>query len=222
MFKKNTAVTLVEAIVSVAIFSLIILGIYSAVDIGFKVWQLGEVKTDFYSRARVILSYITKDFKYSNWISTKIENDGDHDSLNEYIAFESPVKDTGDIDIEVKSGKPLWQKYVYYYIYPSVKNQPNAEKRTLYRRMEERNPKNSTPMPLTAIAANYLTASTIANTNLRTIGKEIYEINFEQIGTGLIITLKFRANVYEQSSVAFENRKVTEVIELKASVIPEN
>ncbi len=222
MIKKNTAVTLVEVIVSVAIFSLIILGIYSAVDIGFKVWQLGEVKTDFYSRAKVILSYATKDFKYSNWISTKIENDGDPDSLNEYIVFESPVKDTGDIDIEVKSGKPLWQKYVYYYIYPSVKTEPNAEKRTLYRRMEERNPKNSTPMPLTAIAANYLTDSTIANTNLRTIGKEIYEIDFEQIGTGLIITLKFRANVYKQSSVAFENRKVTEVIELKASVIPEN
>jgi prepilin-type N-terminal cleavage/methylation domain-containing protein len=103
MFKNLSGHSLLEVIISIAIFSLIMLGVYSAIDIGFKTWQLGDVKTDFYSRAKVIVTYITKDFKYSNWISAKIENDGDPNSLNEYIVFESPVKDDGSIDIEPKN-----------------------------------------------------------------------------------------------------------------------
>mgnify|MGYP001209436884 FL=1 len=219
---KISGHSLLEVIISIVIFSMIMSGVYATIDIGFKTWQLGEVKTDFYSRAKVVLSYITKDFKYSNWISAKIENDGDPNSLNEYIVFESPMKDDGSIDIEPKNGKPLWQKYCYYFIYPSVKSDGNAKKRTFYRRTTDRSPKNSTPMPLTAIGSNYLTDSSISDTTLRVIGKEIYGINFEQIGTGLIITIKFRANVREHQAVMFDNKNVTEVIELKASVIPEN
>ncbi len=222
MSKKTGAHTLVEVIISIGIFSLIMAGIYSAIDIGFKTWQLGEVKTDFYSRAKVILTYITRDFRYSNWISTKIDNDGNPDSLNEYIVFESPVKVDGSIDIEPKNGKPLWQKYVYYYIYPSVAKEPGALKRTLYCRTTARNPKNSTPQPLNIIPSTYLEDSNISDTNLRVIGKEIYEIDFEQLGTGLIIKIKFKANISEQKSVMFDNKNVTEIIELKASVIPEN
>ena len=138
------------------------------------------------------------------------------------MVFESPIKDGGSVDIEPKNGKPVWQNYKYYYIYPSVKNSPNADKRTLYCRTEDRGPKNSTPIPLISINSNYLTDTEISGTTLRVVGREVYEINFEQVGTGLIISIKFEANVYDHSSVKFENREIKEVIELKASVIPEN
>jgi hypothetical protein len=77
-------------------------------------------------------------------------------------------------------------------------------------------------MPLIAIASNYLTDASISDSNLRVIGKEIYGIDFKQIGTGLIITIKFKANVSEHKSVMFDNKNVTEIVELKSSVIPEN
>ncbi|HPZ08950.1 MAG TPA: prepilin-type N-terminal cleavage/methylation domain-containing protein [Candidatus Eremiobacteraeota bacterium] len=222
MFKGILAHTLVEITVAIAIFSMIMLGVYSAIDTGFKIWRLGEVKSDVYSRGKVLLSYIIRDFRYSNWISAKIENDGDSNTLNEYIVFESPVKDDGSIDIETKNCKPLWQKYIYYYIYPSVKNRPEVDKRILYRRMVDRTPKNSTPMPLSEISSTYLTDESVPDTNLRVIGREIYEIDFKQVGTGLIITIKFKSRVHKDSPVMFNNRNVTEVVKLKASVIPEN
>ncbi|MEQ8222248.1 MAG: prepilin-type N-terminal cleavage/methylation domain-containing protein [Candidatus Eremiobacterota bacterium] len=222
MLKNILAHTLIEIIISILIFSLLMTGIYTAIDIGFKTWQLGEVKTDFYSRAKVILSYITKDFRYSNWISAKIDNDGDPNSLNEYIVFESPFKNDGSIDIEPKNGKPVWQKYMYYYIYPSVAGDPAARNRTVYCRTAARTSKNSTAMPLDSISPDYLTDAKLSDTHVRVIGKEVYSIDFEQLGTGLIIKIKFRTNVSEHRSVMFDNKNVTEVIELKASVIPEN
>ena len=54
MFKYR-GITIVELIVVTFIFSLFMMGIYTALEVGMKSWQLGEAKADVYQNAQAIL-----------------------------------------------------------------------------------------------------------------------------------------------------------------------
>lgn len=219
-FCKTSGLSVAELSLATAIFSLLMLGIYVALDIGMKTWQLGEVKTDFYSRAKVTLNSISKDFTYSTWISATVENDGNPDSINEYIVFESPLGQDGSLQVDNRNGTPIWQRYIHYYIYPSVKSSPDAKVRNVYRRTKERTPKHSSPLPF--FDALLISAQETSGTVLRTVSRDVQSLDFKVVDDSLIVYIGFKANVRKNSTVMFDNSKVTEVIKLKTSVIPQN
>ena len=80
--------TILELIISCIVFSLFLFAIYATMDIGLKSWQLGETKSDLHQKAEIVLNRVVRDFSATSHLSVQIDNDGDPDTLNEFICFE--------------------------------------------------------------------------------------------------------------------------------------
>lgn len=219
---KIRGVTLAELVVVIVVFGLFIFAVYTALDMGLKGWQMGEVKANLYQKAQAAMGYIVKDFRYSTWKSAQIDNYGDPEELNEYICFESPV-DNMSGSAQQNDGFPVWQSYVLYYIYPrwEVDSSPDI-KRNLYRHCKPRTEKNAYPGPLEDIMSNIDITTPPSGDMIRTVAREIYSIDFYQKETSLDIVICFKKDLRENSSVMFEGSSATEVVEFKGSVIPKN
>lgn len=222
---KEKGTTLMEIVISLFIFSLFMFTVYAVFETGMKSWQMGSVKSDLYQKAQVALSAITKDFRYSNWVSVQIDNNGDPMETNEYISFETPVNyNDGSMETDTFDGSPVWQGYVLYYIYPRWETDASPEqKRDLYRHFKPRSTPSSIPKPLDDImSAIDLDVSPSGDEIVKTVVKEIYSINLEQYETELVITVVFKKNLRKESSVVFTGSSEvgTEIMEYKTSVIP--
>ena len=225
-------VTVAELAVVILIFSFFMIGVYAVMDAGMKSWQIGETKTDLNQKAQVVMNCITKDFRYSTWLSTEIDNQGTPAQLNEYICFETPVNNvTGTIDYNLSTfNSPVWQGYVCYYIYPRWKVNPSPDiKRNLYRHYK----KIITPvsMPATLSSADILSNIDITTPPsgdiIRTVAKDIYLIDFEQNKTLLTVTINFKKAALKNGTVTHNyannpGTKTDEIVELKVSIIPQN
>jgi hypothetical protein len=226
-------VTMVELAVVIFIFSFFMIGVYTVMDAGMKSWQMGETKTDLNQKAQVVMNCITKDFRYSTWLSTEIDNCGDPAKLNEYICFETPVNNhTGTFDYNLSSfNSPVWQGYVIYYIYPRWKVNPSSDiKRNLYRHYKPRTTPGSAPITLSSanILSNIDITTPPSGDMIRTVAREIYLIDFEQSKTALTVTINFKKAILKNSTVthnyanSVNNTEINEIVELKVSIIPQN
>ncbi len=217
--------TLMELVIVVAIFFLFLLGVYAALDMGMKTWQMGAVKSDTYLKARVALNNIVRDFSSSTWLSARIH--GIAPGFNQYLAFETPVNSsTGTFQVNPTTGQPVWQGYIMYYVYQDYSD-PTGTKKDLYRRFKPRSSPSTVPIPLTdAQILASVNTSIPSGEALRTIAKDIYSVDFIQNETRLVINICFRTNVRKEASVmfagGFDKDLVNEVLEMKTSITPKN
>ncbi|HPZ08905.1 MAG TPA: hypothetical protein PL110_12370 [Candidatus Eremiobacteraeota bacterium] len=220
-----SGVTLLELVIVTLVFSLFMFGVYTTIDVGMKSWQMGETKSNIYQKAMIAMNNIIRDFTGSNWITAQIENYGTPETVNEYICFETSL-DTVTNTYDVENGKPKWQGYIIYYIYPRVTLSPSTEKRDLYRRFKPRINKDVNPFPLEDILLYIDKKSKATNENLRLIAKDIYGIDFDQKGVSLFITITLKTKIRKEASVMFStggNDNIgTELVKMTNSVIPRN
>jgi len=195
----------------------------ATLDIGFKSWQMGETKSDLHQKAEILLNRIIKEFSYTNSISLQIENGGDPNSTvsNTYLCFQTPVnknnntfeKDTSPTGF----GCPVWQGYILYYMRTDPEN---VKKKNIYRRFVEATP-SIQPAILTSIT-NYINAT--GGENVRTVVKDIYDIDFDRKGDMVIINISFQRDIRKNAMVAFSpgSNKGIEIINMKATAKARN
>lgn len=224
LIKKDSflGVTLLELVIVSFVFSLFLIGVYATLDMGMKTWQMGEVKSDVYLKARIALNNIIRDFAETSWLTTNIH--GVSPDYNEYLSFGTAINSsTGAFEPDPSNCKPKWQGHIIYFIYQDS----TGKKQDLYRRFIPVSPPTTHPIALTE--AQILAA---INRNepgqevLRTVAKDIYDIEFDTKNASLLITLTFKEHIRTEASVIFspggDSRKGTEVLEMTTSVTPRN
>ena len=227
--RRNTAaslgITLMELVIVVAIFSLFLVGVFAAVDMGMKTWQMGEVKSDVHLKARIALNNIIRDFGSSTWLSARIH--GTAPDFNQYLAFETPVdSSTGNFVIDTDTSQPEWQGHIIYYMYQDYSD-PSGKKSDLYRRYKPRTTPSTVPLALTEpqILAS-INTSVPSDEALRTIAKDIYSVSFSQKETRLVVSICFKVNIRSEASVMFNaghDKDIgNEILEMKTSITPKN
>lgn len=199
--------TLLELVIVCIVFSLFLLGVFTVLDVGLKSWQLGETKTDLHQKAEIVINRVVKDFSYSNMMSVEIENSGDPSRINEYISFETPVNN-GNFEFDSNNyGSPVWQGYILYYIKPLRKDWSGQE-RTFFRQYIPRiDPDVSSapsihPKILGDALINFKIINPVSD-NLRTVVKDIYEIDFNRTGNIVKVEVQFQRHIRTNASVAF-------------------
>ncbi|HPZ08750.1 MAG TPA: prepilin-type N-terminal cleavage/methylation domain-containing protein [Candidatus Eremiobacteraeota bacterium] len=219
LVKNIKGLTLLELTISVIIFGLLLFAMYATLDVGLKGWQLGSTKSDLHQKAEIVLSRIIRELTYSTALSVQIENDGNPESLNQYISFETPMDNNGSLQIDPNTcGAPKWQGYILYYIKPRV-GDPSKEKKYIYRNYVPRTDASIYPAIMPAIT-NHINATT--GNNVRTLVKDIYSIDFDRTGNIITVNVCFQSYIRKESSVAFSSNKGTEIIKMSTSIKPKN
>ncbi len=130
---KN-GLTLVELIIVILIFSLFMIVIYSTLDVGFKMWKLGETRTDVESKSESFIRRMAMELRTSNAYAIIFNEPDDANSVyhsdTPYICFETSVYN-GQVAYKEDTGDILWQGFILYYAIEDLKD-PNC--RILYRR----------------------------------------------------------------------------------------
>lgn len=112
--------SLVEAVISVAIFGAIMILIFNAADIFFKVWKKQDAKQDSNREFVKIYNAINKDITQSNigfFVSYNHNNGTGSELLRDkkWFCFPVPSDDGNKLNID-GDGKVIWTKVVIYYI----------------------------------------------------------------------------------------------------------
>jgi len=127
-------ITLVELIIVILIFSLFMIVIYSTLDVGFKMWKLGETRSDVESKSESFVRRMAMEIKNSNSYAIIFNEPDDPNSVyhsdTPYICFETPVYN-GEVKYKEDTGDILWQGFILYYAIEDLKD-PNS--RIIYRR----------------------------------------------------------------------------------------
>jgi hypothetical protein len=220
IYNKEKALTLLELAVVCVVFSLFLVGIYATLDIGLKSWQLGETRTDLHQRAEILLNRIVREFTYSTSFSVQIEHNGDPNNINKYLCFETAVnKNSNNFTDDIASGSigrgcPVWQGHILYYLAPDP---DNSRIKNVYRAFVPNSAPAIQPSRLTSIGS-YINIT--SGENVRTVVKDIYNLNFVLQGNILLINISFQKHIRSHASVAFspgaDASKGTEVISMKA------
>jgi len=211
--------TLSELIVYIMIFGLFMLGVYATLEAGMKTWRIGEVKVDIYQKAQVAMSYILKDFSYSNWVSAQLDP---NDPNSRYICFETPISNsTYSVSIDLNRSSPIWQGHVLYYSVPS------GDQINIYRYYKERTFKSSSPSMLVPSTYVGKTSPVSSGDIIRVICQGAEDLVFKQQENKLVIFMSFKKNIRQGSNVMFNQQGTkadagTEIFMLKASVVPKN
>jgi prepilin-type N-terminal cleavage/methylation domain-containing protein len=132
IFKRG--ITLVELIIVILIFSLFMIVIYSTLDVGFKMWKLGETRTDVESKSESFIRRMAMEIRNSNSYAIIFNEPDDPNSIyhsdTPYICFETPVYN-GEVKYKEDTGDILWQGFILYY---AMEDPNDHASRILYRR----------------------------------------------------------------------------------------
>jgi len=216
MFSK-AGMTVVEMAVATIVFSLFLMGLYAAIDVGLKSWQIGQSSSEIQQSGEMVMQRIIGDLTMTNIESVSVQDYS--------ISFESAF-DNYQFQIDNDFiGNPVWQGHIIYFTCPDPNShQPvPAEGRTLYRKYISHIPSDY-PSLLT------LTAALVTPTGDINVEKKIStgldRILFQRKTNIIMINLTYAKNIRKNASVNFSAGRNdgtgNETFELRASVEPKN
>lgn len=219
LITSKKAHTLIEMMLSVTIFSLLLVTIFMVLSIGLKSWQMGEMSSSNQQAAEVAMQRITGELKISNRITCKFEKASATDP--DYICFETPMDDQ-EFKTDSTTRNPLWQSHIIYYILPVS---AGSKKNILYRRIIE-HASSVIPVILNDLTiSSYLTPGETGGKKPKVIIRDVEKFEVKQ-GEGNLITITLVcARTMEEKKLAYEqdfNRGVKSSITVSTSIRPRN
>lgn len=219
LITSKKAHTLIEMMLSITIFSLLLVTIFMVLNIGLKSWQLGEMSSSNQQAAEVAMQRITGELKISNRITCTFDKANAADP--DYICFESPM-DGEDFKTDSTTKNPLWQSHIIYYILPCSSD---SEKNILYRRVM---PHASSVIAIVLnnlTILSYLTPDEIGGEKPRVIVRDVEKFEIKQGEGNLIHITLVCARTMDDKKLAYEqdfNRGVKASITVSTSIRPRN
>ena len=215
---KEKGHTLLEVVMSVIIFSLIMVTITSLLNIGLKSWQIGEASTDSQNAAQVTVQRLKSDLSFSCKGSCNFGTDLNGDT---YLAFETAFSQTGTFKLDTITRTPLWQAYIVYYTH---KEKPSDKFRILYRKRIDHNICSVAKKPLLPPNIPFdIDLNVTGQSKIMAKSVEKFEVteNVDLIKIHLICTRNIgeRKLPYEQD---FNADNIKTSIELFTSIYPRN
>jgi len=206
---KRKGHTLLELVMSVTIFSLIMVSVFALLNIGLKSWQIGETTSDVQNAAQVTMERLKSDLKLSCRYSCVFDN-----TLN-YIAFDSAMNERGEFKIDRITRTPLWNAYIIYFC------KDDGKFKILYRKKIIHPVAGISKRPVLYTENVDFTINKDAKIMAKSVEK------FEITSTGDLINIKLicarnigdRKLPYEQD---FDAGKIKTSIEVFTSVYPRN
>ena len=134
IYGKNSGLSLLEVTIVVLMFSLFMFVIYSTIDVGLKMWKLGEVHSDVESKSESVVRRMVMELKNANSYAVVVNQTTDPNepyySTVPYICFETPFHN-GEAKYKENTGNILWQGFILYY---ALADEKDPALLNLYRR----------------------------------------------------------------------------------------
>jgi len=231
---KKGGFSIAELAIVIAIFSFILVAIYTILDSGLKAWNIGEKRTDLQNNGEIILRRMVHEMSIASQRSLVLDISGHErsagDIVHEYICFESPVKD-GEFKYQKdKFGTPVWHGYIIYYVHEQdTDTDPNGINipKKLYRRYIDHG-ERAMPVPVSNIES-LLTVPSSPSPEHREIATNVDTFDVTRDGFIVKIKLAYRKAITDRkqegtnySISGTANNKGTDYFELQASVEPKN
>ena len=209
--------TVLEMIIAVLIFSLFLFGTFAILSYSLKNYRLLDTRSEAQGQAEFAMTRVVKDL-----INTDISSLSIGTLEEEYMVFETAV-DPNSQKFQKDLGLPLWQGYILYYTFP---RDPNAVDKKLLKKYVPLGTSTTRAKKLTDIGL-YLTDTFNPGEDLRTVAKNIYDLEFsiqdnEYIVDIYLVTIKkfsARRLAYDKD---FADDAGQNKVKLKLSVMPRN
>lgn len=218
ILKYKKGHTLLEMVISIIVFSLVMITITALLNIGLKTWQIGETSTDSQNSAQVVLHRLTSELKIASRASCIFGYDPDTGS--NYIAFDSAMDRDGRFRINETTRTPEWINYIIYYTY----KEPGKKFKILYRKEKEHILSPVSKKPSIGYASDFpLDDDPSGNLKIMAQNVEIFEIT--ERGDIINIHLICTRNIgdkklpYEQD---FDPENIKASIDILTSIYPRN
>ncbi len=233
---SNSGLTLIEIIVVILIFSLFMLVIYSTIDLGFKLWKLGEVSSDIQTKSESVLRRIFTELRNANSSAIVFNEPDDPNSLyhsdTPYLCFDTPLSG-GEVQYKQDSGDILWQGFILYY---ALEDPDDTAMKILYRRYIPHNPSYphySTDCLTPGLAdpndaLDWITVrpplAVTGDGQSLSICSKISDVKFDYKSCTVKIEMEFREKIKRSkgAKVTFEGGDSTYKFRLETSVKPVN
>ena len=237
MFKrKMTGLTLAEISVVILLFSLFMIVIYSTLDVGFKMWKIGEVKGDLQTRGEILVRRITMEIKNANIYAIVVNETTDPNSTyystTPYLCFDT-ASHNGTLQFDKDSGDLMWQGFIFYY---ALDDPDKAGHKILYRRYVPHN--KSSPFLSTDLLNPQLAEPDIINTwildrppvssltkgETLTICTDVKRVDFSLKNDLVSMDFDFEKNIKnsDNSKVMVTGKNAVYRFTISTSVKPEN
>lgn len=218
--------TIIEMIVSVIVFSLILIAIFEILNIGLKCWQLGDISTETQQSAEVAMKRIMGELKYSNTYTCEcgIIND------SEYVTFDTALNG-GRVEYEFYSQTPIWQSHIIYYTIYDPDSFSNTK--ILFRRyiphFNGPLPRAFTNMPLVKPFPDFLTDNTNVSGSddeiLKVVSRNVKKFEVIKDINNLITINLICSRSMGEKKMAYEqnfDKNIKTTINVSSSVAPRN
>lgn len=209
--------TLMEMLMAILVFNLFLIGAFAVFSYGLKSWKLVETKGDVQNQAEVAMGRMLSDL-----ISTDITTLVTGNSPVKYVAFESAVNSSGNV--EKLNASILWKGYILYYTSPSDAGKPSKKLLRKYIPHDDR----TTPKQIAlAQMSLYLTDTCNTGEELRTVARNIYDLDIsvnlnKYIVDISLVTLKKFSETKMAYDKDFSANIGQERVTFRASVMPRN
>ncbi len=110
-FKRKNGVSVLEAILSLLLMSILMTAVYAALSKGFYALRFGSHKIDSYQPSLKFVNKVYRELLASNYYFITIDTT---DPNNPIISIPSPYDATETPGVS-SDGQILWYKYIYYY-----------------------------------------------------------------------------------------------------------
>lgn len=217
LYKNRSGMTILEMAVATVVFSLFLMGLYAAIDVGLKSWQMGQSSSEVQQSGEMVVQRIISELTMTNIESVFIDNYS--------ISFESAI-DKNQFQIDNDSiGNPLWQAHIIYFTFPDP-NSPNPvppQGRTLYRRYV---PHTQYDFPSILTLTPSLVTPTGDVDKEKKLSSGLDRVIFERKNNIIMVNLIYEKNIRKNASVNFSTGTNSgagnEKFELRTSVQPKN
>ncbi len=214
---EHSGHSLMEMIITVLVFNLFLIGAFAVFSYGLKNWKLIETKSDVQNQAEIAMGRLLSDI-----ISTDIATLVTGNSPVKYVAFESSVTSSGNVE---KSNDALvWKGYVLYYTSPSDNGKP--QKKLLRKYIPHADRTTPKKINLTQMSL-YLTDTCNTGEELKTVARNIYDMDISINPNKYIVDISLVTwKKFSETTLAYDkdfSKNVgQERVTLRASVMPRN
>jgi prepilin-type N-terminal cleavage/methylation domain-containing protein len=179
--------TIIELMVTTAIFSIFLLALTAIFSTGLKSWNLVQNKIETQQESSICINFLMKDLRLTDDSTSAIGGKG-----YEYAVLQSAMNDKGVVEYDLYTGEPKWQSYILYYTLPrngfdvKMAMDPNEHKNTrkrLIRKVIKHTPFTKTKLAGFELYFNEPDALPLVGEEYmgkpRVLSTHIYEIDLE-------------------------------------------
>lgn len=112
--RRSRGFTLVEVLVVLSVFGILMTAMFLVFDMGLKAWQKISIKNELLQEAQVLNRKLTADLERAAMSSLSI----DDAETTPTVAMLSALDEDGVFKSDHR-GRPVWQKYLVYYLVKS-------------------------------------------------------------------------------------------------------